>query len=180
MTPRERTDRPAAPSLADFPIHGDRAGGLEPAVALPVPAPPGGSGAARLLPRMIAFAADVAGTSLAVTLALVAAAAATGRAPRPSGLAWAGAFALAFSYAFVALPLTLFGRTVGMSLAGLSTRGGAAGRGLTPSEAARRWLGTAGAAAGLGVPLLFTRRDRERPTPADRLSGRPLVRDLPA
>jgi len=173
--------------LAEFPIHGEPALPGERAdvptaspVTQPVATSEAVADAASLAPRAVAFAADLAGTSLAVTLALVGAAAATGRAPRAPGLAWAGAFALTFSYAFVALPLTLFGRTVGMSLAGLVARAGAAGRSLTPAEASRRWVGTLAAAALLGAPLLFTRRDRRRPTPADRLSDRPLVRELEA
>jgi hypothetical protein len=184
LIPRERSDSAAAGSpLDDFPLHGDGPGSapLPPASsAASAPSPAAPEETAPIAPRLVAFAADAAGTSLAVTLALVAAVAATGRAPRLPGLAWAAVFAFGFSFAFVALPLTLFGRTVGMSLAGLAARAGAAGRGLTPSEATRRWLGTVGAAAGLGLPLLFTRRDRMRPTPADRLSGRPLVREFSA
>jgi hypothetical protein len=79
---------------------------------------------------------------------------------------------------FVVLPLTLFGRTVGMSLAGLAAAPGPLGRRLTPGEAARRWAGTLLTAAALGLPLLWTLRDPSSITPADRFSGRPLVRDL--
>ena len=182
MTAR-RDDPSPADVLAEFPIHGDTAVPMAradlPVSAATLPLETAGAGdAASLPPRALAFAADLAGTSLAVTLALVGAAAATGSTPRASGFAWAAAFALTFSFAFVALPLTLFGRTVGMSLAGLVARPGAAGRSLTPGEASRRWLGTLAAAVLLGTPLLVTRRDRLRPTPADRLSGRPLVREL--
>ena len=101
----------------------------------------------------------------------------SGRPLRLAGLAWAAAFGLEFSFFFVVLPLTLFGRTVGMSLAGLAASPGPSGRRLTAGEASRRWAGTLLAAAGLGLPLLFTARDASRPTPADRLSGRPLTRD---
>ncbi len=134
--------------------------------------------AAPLSARAVAFAADLAGTSLAVTLAVIAAVTVAGRAPRLAGLPWAAAFALAYSFVFVVLPLTLFGRTVGMSLAGLAAAAGPSGRRLTPGEAARRWAGTLLAAAALGLPLLWTLRDPSSPTPADRFSGRPLVRDL--
>jgi uncharacterized RDD family membrane protein YckC len=134
--------------------------------------------AAPLSARAIAFAADLAGTSLAVTLAVIAAVAVAGRAPRLAGLPWAAAFALAYSFVFVVLPLTLFGRTVGMSLAGLAAAPGPSGRRLTPGEAARRWAGTLLTAAALGLPLLWTLRDPSSTTPADRFSGRPLVRDL--
>ena len=177
MSSRERREPSPAEVLAEFPIHRDPPLLRGPSPDPPQPAAPADGDPAPLLRRAVAFAADCAGTSLAVTLALVGGAAATGRAPRLAGLGWAAAFALAFSFAFVALPLTLFGRTVGMSLAGLAARSGPAGRGLTPSEAARRWLGTLGAAALLGLPLLATRRDRDRPTLADRLSRRPLVRE---
>jgi hypothetical protein len=133
---------------------------------------------ATLSARAIAFAADLAGSSLAVTLALIGAVAATGRAPHVGGLAWAAAFGLGFSFVFIALPLTLFGRTVGMSLAGLTTRPSHSGRRLTPAEAAWRWAGSAFAAAALGLPLLVTMRDPLRPTPADRWSGRTLMREV--
>jgi hypothetical protein len=163
-------------SLADAPL-----GDLQ---ALPLltsgPASPSTGAAiaaAGLGSRTVAFAADLAGSSLAVTLAIVAAAAVTGRAPRLPGLPWAAAFGLGFSFFFVVLPLMLFGRTVGMSLAGLSARPGPPGRRLTVAEAGRRWLGTALAAVTAGIPLLFTRRDPTRPTPADRWSGRALVKE---
>ena len=135
---------------------------------------------APLSARAVAFAADLAGTSLAVTLAVVAAVAVDGHAPRLAGLPWAAAFALAYSFVFVVLPLTLFGRTVGMSLAGLAAAPGPSGRRLTAGEAAWRWAGTLLAAAALGLPLLWTLRNPSFTTPADRFSGRPLVRDLEA
>jgi hypothetical protein len=128
--------------------------------------------------RAIAFAADLSGASLAVTIALMAAVAWAGRGPRLPGLAWAAAFGVLFSFVFVGLPLALFGRTVGMSLAGLAARPGPVGRVLTPSEAFKRWAGTALAAISLGLPLWLGRRDPERPTLADRLSGRSLVREV--
>ena len=158
------------PVLPEIPSHGETAAS----------GAAGGEAAAGLGPRAVAFAADLAGASLAVTLTLVAAAAATGRGPRLRGLPWAAAFGVGFSFFFVALPLMLFGRTVGMSLAGLSARPGGPGRRLTVGEAGRRWLGTALAAVAAGIPLLFTGRDPARPTPADRWSGRPLVKETEA
>jgi hypothetical protein len=113
-----------------------------------------------------------------VTIALIAASAATGRSPSLSGLPWLAAFTLGYSFVFVVLPLTLFGRTVGMSLAGLVARPGPFGHRLTPAEAVGRWAGTLVTAALMGLPLLATARNPQRPTPADRLSGRPLARDL--
>jgi hypothetical protein len=164
-------------TLVDFPLEPE-AGVAEPAAVPEAAQASERTGAtATMPPRLLAFAADLAGTSLAVTLALMGAVAATGKAPRLSGLPWAAVFGVGFSFVFVVMPLTLFGRTVGMSLAGLSAGAGPAGRGLSPSEASRRWAGTAATALGLGLPLLWTMRDRSRPTPADRLSARALVRD---
>ncbi|MGE5276897.1 MAG: RDD family protein [Acidobacteriota bacterium] len=173
MSPNERA------RLLDLPLRGDGApGGFDLPLAGEAPGAERDSSlaAAPLSARAIAFAADLAGTSLAVTLALIAGIAATGRAPLLSGLPWAAAFAIGFSFVFVCLPLTLFGRTVGMALAGLTARAGAFGRRLTPGEAARRWAGTALVVAGLGLPLLVG-GDPLRGTPADRLSGRLLIRD---
>ena len=179
MSPTDHPDRPPADPLADLPL---RPEGAARGFALPLAADAGGlpeaePAAVTLSARAIAFAADLAGASLAVTLALMAAVAATGRVPRLAGLPWAAAFGLVFSFVFVVLPLTLFGRTVGMSLAGLAARPGPAGRGLTAGEAAWRWVGTALSALALGLPLLVTKGDPLRPTPADRLSGRTLVRE---
>jgi hypothetical protein len=181
LSPTERAAPPPSQPLADLPLRGE---GEPQDFAFP-PASEGAdsfSGAAivvaPLSARVVAFAGDLAGTSLAVTLALISAVAVTRTAPRLSGLPWAAAFGLGFSFVFVALPLTLFGRTVGMSLAGLSARTGPSGRRLTPGEATRRWVGTALCAAALGLPLLATLRDASRPTLADRLSGRTLIRDV--
>ena len=176
MSPTSRGAAPPPDALAEFRLQEEphRAGGArEPAAATAADAEP----VATLGIRAVAFAADLAGASLAVTIALMAAMAWTGRGPRAPGLAWAAAFGILFSLVFVGLPLTLFGRTVGMSLAGLAARPGPSGRGMTPSEACRRWAGTAVAAITLGLPLWVSRRDPERPTPADRLSGRTLVRE---
>jgi hypothetical protein len=63
---------------------------------------------------------------------------------------------------------------VGMALTGLTARGWR-GSPLTAVESARRWLGTALTAAGLGLPLVVTWRHRAAPSPGDRLSGRPLT-----
>ena len=153
----------------------------EPPLDLALPSGPaaGGlsSGAASLSDRAIGAAADAATAVLLVLVALLGAFAAVGRTPRFEGLGWAAAFALDVSFFATVVPLVLFGRTVGMSLAGTSARDEGAGRLLTPAEAARRWLGTLLTFAGLGLPLLWTARDPEAPTLADRLSGRTLVRD---
>jgi uncharacterized RDD family membrane protein YckC len=135
------------------------------------------SGLASLPDRALGMAADVATSVLVVLVALLAAFAARGQTPRISGLGWAALFALCVSFVAVVVPLVLFGRTVGMALAGLVARDDGGGRHLTPSQAARRWAGTLVTLAGVGVPLLWTLRDAAAPTPADRISGRTLVRD---
>ncbi len=179
MSPVE-PDLPATPrGFVDLPLRPDVGSDLfAPPPATGIPAAPSEQDDAPLSRRAIAFAADAAGTSLAVTIALIAAAAATGRSPSLAGAPWVAAFTLGYSFVFVALPLTLFGRTVGMSLAGLVARPGPAGHRLAPAEAAGRWAGTLLTAALIGLPLLLTARDPRRPTPADRLSGRPLAREF--
>lgn len=131
-------------------------------------------GAAPLSARWMAFAADAAVILLAVAASLLAATAGRFEAPSRAGLAWALLFAVYLSFFATSLALTLFGKTVGMALTGLSARSEVSVR-LTAGESARRWLGTVLTAAALGLPLLFTGRRRDAPTPADRLSGRPLV-----
>jgi hypothetical protein len=161
--------------LNDFPLRPEPPldlGAPAPDPSRSVPASPG------LLPdRALGTAADVATSILVVLVALLAAFAARGRTPRISGLGWAALFALTVSFFAVVVPLVLFGRTVGMALAGLVARDDGTGRHLTPSQAARRWVGTFVTIAGIGLPLLWTGRDPAAATPADRLSGRTLVRD---
>jgi hypothetical protein len=125
----------------------------------------------------MAATADLASTVLGASLPIVVAAVLRERWPTASGLVWAAAFAVTLSFAATVAALFLFGRTVGMALAGLSIRSDAGGRRPTAGQAARRWLGTMFAAATLGAPLLLTMSDPEAPTPADRLSGRPLVEE---
>ncbi|HEY3169501.1 MAG TPA: RDD family protein [Thermoanaerobaculia bacterium] len=132
---------------------------------------------ASLPDRALGVAADVATSILVVLVALLAGVATRGRTPAFSGLGWAALFALYVSFFAIVVPLVLFGRTVGMALAGLIARDGETGRRLTPSEAVRRWAGTLATVAALGVPLFWTVRDAGAPTLADRLSGRTLVRD---
>lgn len=169
---RERSDEP----LDDFPLRPEPPLDLgRTSAAEVVPAVP--SGVASLPDRALGTAADVATSVLVVLVALLAAFAVRGRTPRISGLGWAALFALCVSFVAIVVPLVLFGRTVGMALAGLIARDDGSGRYLTPSEAARRWVGTLLSVAGIGVPLLWTLSNAAAPTPADRLSGRSLVRD---
>jgi len=163
----------AGEPLADLPLRQERGG--EPAETRihTVPGPP----AAAMGPRGIAFAADLATVLLVTAAALLAATAACGEGVRFSGLAWAAVFGLYLSFFATVLPLLFFGKTVGLALGGLRARGRSLGPRLDLSESIRRWAGTFATAAALGLPLLFTWKDREMPTPADRLSGRPLVEE---
>jgi hypothetical protein len=111
---------------------------------------------------------------LLAAVALLAATAGRGQSLRLQGLAWTAVFALYLSFFSTVVPLILFGKTVGMALTGLTARG-RKGSPLTAAESARRWLGTVLTLVSLGIPLLVTRRDREAPSPGDRMSGRPLT-----
>ena len=171
----EELDPPGQEELIDLPLS---AGAEDPAPASPRREARerealAGS-AAPLLSRWAGFAADAALVILLVAVPVLAATAGRGDAPRLAGLVWAAVFAVYLSFFATFLSLILFGRTVGMALTGLSARASASGP-LTAAESARRWAGTALAAAGLGLPILFARRDAAAPSLADRLSGRPLV-----
>jgi hypothetical protein len=161
--------------FADLPLHPEPPRDLGVAAGA-VPGPVS-SDTASISDRAIGAAADAATAVLLVLVALLGAFAVVGRTPRFQGLGWAAAFALDVSFFATVVPLVLFGRTVGMALAGTVARDDGAGRLLTPSEAARRWAGTLLTIAGLGLPLFWTARDPGAPTLADRLSGRTLVRD---
>jgi hypothetical protein len=146
--------------------------------AAPVPqsdASGAGAFAAPLSARLAAFAADGALVLLLVAAALLAATAGRGRMLEISGLLWTGVFAFYLSFFSTVVPLVLFGKTVGMSLTGLTARGPRGAPPLTAAQSVRRWLGTALTLVTLGAPLLATRRDRSAPSPGDRLSGRPLT-----
>lgn len=170
--PQERPD-PGEP-LIDLPLRSDSEQAASP------PAPTGAlrENAAVAVPlsaRGIAFASDAATVLLLVCGAALGAMTVRGAAPAPPGLAWAAAFAAYLSLFVTAVPLVLFGRTVGMALTGLTARG-RAGRSLSAAEASLRWLGSLLTLATLGAVLLFTRRDPGAPSLADRMSGRPLIR----
>jgi uncharacterized RDD family membrane protein YckC len=144
----------------------------EPARDLPRAAP-----TAPFSPRVIAFAAD-AMTALSVTaVAVLQAARAAGQAPSRIGLIWAAVFAIYLSFFLVLVPLVLFGRTLGMTLAGISAAPSGLGKRLSLRESAARWFGTVCTVAALGLPLLRSPGSSGAWTPADRLSGRPLVED---
>jgi uncharacterized RDD family membrane protein YckC len=132
---------------------------------------------ASLPDRWPAFAADMATVILLALAALLSAMVWRATAPRVTGLIWAAGFVLYLSGFATIVPLTLFGRTVGMALTGLSAQDEGGRRRLSLRQSARRWAGTLLTAATLGAALLWTMRSRKTPTPADRLSGRPLVED---
>lgn len=132
-------------------------------------------GVAPLSARCAALAADAALVLLLTAAPLLGATAGPGQALAPRGLWWSAAFALYLFFFATVAPLMLFGKTVGMALTGLTARGGPGRRSLTAVEACRRWIGTMLAFAGLGVPLLATRRNPGAPSLADRFSRRPLT-----
>jgi hypothetical protein len=136
-----------------------------------------GAGAAPLAVRWTAAAADAALVLLLTAISILAARWATGRTPAPAGIAWAAAFLVFLSFFATVPALVLFGRTVGMALADLSVSAEDGASGLDASEAVRRWLGTLATGLSAGLPLLWTARDAQAPTPADRLSGRALAVD---
>ncbi len=174
-TPESGENDRAADPLTDFPLRAEPADLAAPAPAAPRPPT---SGVSLLPDRALGTAADAALSILLVLAALLGAYAARGRTPGFAGLGWASAFALYVSFFVIVLPLVLFGRTVGMALAGLTARDDGTGRRLTAAAAVRRWAGTLATVAAVGLPLFFTVRDPEAPTPADRLSGRTLARDV--
>ena len=164
-------------SLVDLPLRTDEESLSPPAPKASALEGESAGRAAGLGARAAAFGADAATVLLLAFATVLGARAFTGELPSTAGLPWAGAFLLLLSFFTTVLPLMLFGRTVGMALAGLTVCLRASSRRLEAGEAARRWVGTLVTAAALGLPLLWTVRDGEAPTPADGWSGRSLVPD---
>jgi hypothetical protein len=165
-------------ALGDFPLQDDFAAAAP--AALPADEPEAlaaARGAAPIPARLTAAAADVAAVLLLGALALLAARLVTGAGPRPAGIPWVLAFLLYLSLFSTVPALVLFGRTVGMALSDLSARGGEGQAGLPADAALRRWAAGLATAATGGLLLLWTARDPQSPTPADRLSGHPLTLD---
>ena len=133
--------------------------------------------AAGLVLRAEAFAADLAAIGLLCAAAVLAASLVRGEMPSFDGWPWAAAFLVFLSFFATVPALMLFGKTVGMALVGLVPLSGKTGRRLCAGEAGWRWLGTLATAATVGTVLLWTARIAEAPTPADRLSGRTVVRE---
>jgi hypothetical protein len=172
------TDPGNAAPLEDFPLQEEDGMDLPQVRHLSELAEPAGErrAAAPFGARLSAAAADAAAILLLAALAILGARVATGQAPRPAGLPWAFVF-LVYLSLFATVPaLVIFGRTVGMAISELSARSGPEA-GLPVDAALRRWAGTLATAATGGLFLLWTRRSPDLPTPADRLSGRPLTLD---
>jgi uncharacterized RDD family membrane protein YckC len=83
-------------------------------------------------------------------------------------------FLLPFSFLYQVFPLAFWGCTPGMTVAGLVARN-QAGRSITFSQAALRWVGSALTVVTAGLPLVLVAKSGESLT--DRLSG---TRTLPA
>jgi hypothetical protein len=159
-------------SLEDFPLHeGAPSDPIYPDPAAETRHP---RTSAPLASRLSAAAADAAVLLLLSAAAILAARLLTGRAPGLAGLGWMVGFVLYLSLFVTIPPLVLFGRTLGMALADLVAKPPPGGAGLPLDGALRRWLGTLATGAAIGLPLLWTARDPEAPTPADRISGHPL------
>ena len=164
--------------LGDFPLQEDF-GTAAPRV-LPADEPEAPAEADRAAPvsaRLTSAAADMAAVLLLCALPLLAARLVTGTSPRPAGIPWVLAFLLYLSLFATVPALVLFGRTIGMALSDLSARGGEGQAGLPADAALRRWAAGVATAATAGLLLLWTARDPQSPTPADRLSGHPLTLD---
>jgi uncharacterized RDD family membrane protein YckC len=163
-----------ADSLEDFPLHGSAppATPALPEAPLDAPAP---WTPAPIPARLSAAAADAAVVLLLSAVAMLAARLLTGKTPGLAGLAWAAGFFLYLSLFVTVPPLMLFGRTPGMAIVDLTVKPASGGSGVPLSGALRRWLGTLATVAAAGLPLLWTSRNPEAPTPADRISGHPLT-----
>src|SRR5262249_42376820 len=154
VTPRGAS---GPPDIAEFPLDpGPGTGDF--ATPERLAAVPEGPAVAPLSARLMAATGDLASTLLAVSLPIIAAPALSARWPTAPGLAWAAAFGFVLSLAVTVAALFLFGRTLGMALAGLSIRPDAIGRRAAVGQAALRWTGTLLAALTLGLPLVWTRR----------------------
>lgn len=177
MTASDRTaSTPLEGPLADLPL---RPGQDEPPTPLPLAegTDTGFSRPAPLSRRAAALGADAAAALFTTAAALLAATRVAQRSLGPAAMGWSGAFAFGLFFFATVVPLALFGRTPGMALAGVCAAPSSGGRRLTLSEALARWLGTVLAAVTLGLALLWRGAAASARTPADRLSGRPLVED---
>ena len=175
--------RGESPTLDDFPIREGEPESLDSsAIAAEAPEEIGktaeASGSvAPMAARGSAAAADAAAVLLIGALAILGARAATGRSPHVSGAGWMIGFLVLLWMCATVPALLLFGKTLGMALAEITTQPGGEGARLSAGAAFRRWLGTLATVATGGLALVWTARSPEAPTPADRLSGHPLTLD---
>ncbi len=163
--------------LDDFPLFDAAPGDAAATPTAETAAAPIPGRAAPLSSRLPAAAADVAMVLLLAALAILGARLVSGQSPRLSGYGWVAGF-LVYLWGFSTIvPIMAFGRTVGMALADLSARPDGSHAGLTAGAAFRRWLGTLATVLTGGLLLLWSARDPQAPTPADRLSGCALTVD---
>jgi hypothetical protein len=173
--------RGESPTLDDFPIREGEPEPLDSSAIDEVPEPvetrAASGSVASFAARGSAAAADAATVLLIGALAILGARAATGRSPHLSGAGWVLGFLMLLWLCATVPALLLFGKTLGMALAEITTQSVGAGARLSAGAAFRRWLGTLATAATGGLALAWTARSPEAPTPADRLSGHPLTLD---
>ncbi len=94
------------------------------------------------------------GVCLGVLVVLLVALLAQGLRPTPAEWPAGLVFLLTFSFLYAVLPLAFWGRTPGMTLAGLRATS-RDGRPMTFRQAVLKWLGSALTVALAGLPLLL-------------------------
>jgi uncharacterized RDD family membrane protein YckC len=133
--------------------------------------PPPGDSKAGIGARLSAGLLDLAAAAAACGVAL-AGSWALGARPAPEAGPGFLLFALCFSYLYQVVPLTFWGRTPGMALAGIVTRN-TDGKPLTIRQSFFRWLAFLLTIVLLGLPTLLTLGGRSL---ADRMSDSVTVR----
>jgi uncharacterized RDD family membrane protein YckC len=133
--------------------------------------PPPDDPKARIGARLSAGLLDLAAVVAACAMAL-AGSWALGARPVPGAGPGFFLFALCFSYLYQVVPLTFWGRTPGMALAGIVTHS-ADGKPLTIRQSFFRWLAFLLTIALLGLPTLLTLGGRSL---ADRMSRSVTIR----
>lgn len=134
--------------------------------------PKAGSGRVGIGRRLAAGAADLL-MHLAVAVLALAGCRYLGVVPALRDWPAGAVFLLSFSFLYTVVPLAFWGRTLGMTWAGLTAES-SEGEPLSFDQTARRWLGALLTLATLGLALLVALTGRSL---SDRLSG---SRTLPA
>jgi uncharacterized RDD family membrane protein YckC len=134
--------------------------------------PKAGSGRVGIGRRLAAGAADLL-VHLAVAVLALAGCRYLGVVPALRDWPALAVFLLSFSFLYTVVPLAFWGRTLGMTWAGLTAES-TEGEPLSFDQTARRWLGALLTLATLGLALLLALTGRSL---SDRLSG---SRTLPA